>query len=167
MDLEQNCFTPEKYEEYILGSAQVVGLMCLKVFTEGDDELYKRLKYSAMKLGSAFQKVNFLRDIKADYQQLNRTYFPNVDLSGFSNSEKMEIEAEIENELIDALKGIKQLPDSSRRGVYLAYTYYKKLFKKIKSSTAETVMSRRFRISNGRKFVIMFDSLMRHQMNAL
>lgn len=167
MDLEQNCYTPEKYDEYILGSAQAVGLMCLRVFANGNDEVYQALKVPAMKLGSAFQKVNFLRDINADYSQLNRTYFPNVDLSEFSNPEKRQIETEIENELKEALAGIKQLPSSSRRGVYLAYTYYKNLFNKIKHSSAERVMSERFRISNGRKFVLMFDSLIRHKMNVL
>ncbi|TKC09585.1 phytoene/squalene synthase family protein [Pedobacter frigoris] len=167
MDLEQNKYTPEKYDQYILGSAQVVGLMCLRVFTEGDEKLYVQLKDSAMKLGSAFQKVNFLRDVKVDYSTLSRTYFPNVDLEKFSNLEKKLIEQDIENEFKEALLGIKQLPSSSRNGVYLAYIYYKELFNKIKNTTAEKVMSKRIRISNSHKFGLMCDSIIRFRMNAL
>ena len=167
MDLEQESYTGQKYEEYILGSAQVVGLMCLRVFTKGNDANYRRLKVPAMKLGSAFQKVNFLRDINADYCQLNRTYFPDVNLAEFTDSEKRMIEEEIEKEFTEALTGIRQLPVSSRRGVYLAYTYYKKLFYKIKRSSAEKIMEQRFRISNSQKFLLMFDSLIRHKMNVL
>ncbi|ETZ22497.1 phytoene/squalene synthase family protein [Pedobacter sp. V48] len=167
MDLEQNTYTQEKYDEYILGSAQVVGLMCLKVFTEGDDNEYNRLKESAMKLGSAFQKVNFLRDVKADYNNLSRTYFPGVNLSSFSNADKKMIEEDIENEFKAALVGIKQLPSSSRRGVYLAYIYYRELFHKIKRTTAECVMSERIRISTGHKIGLMCDSIIRYKLNAL
>ncbi len=167
MDLKQEYYTPEKYDRYILGSAQVVGLMCLHVFTEGDKLHYDKLKDSAMKLGSAFQKVNFLRDINADYHTLNRTYFPNVDLSVFSNVQKKLIEDEIEAEFKLALIGIRQLPSSSRNGVYLAYVYYKKLFNKIKKSTAQKVMSKRIRISNVHKFGLMFDSLIRYKTNSL
>lgn len=167
MDLQQEIYTPEKYDRYILGSAQVVGLMCLHVFTEGDQEQYDKLKDSAMQLGSAFQKVNFLRDINADYNDLSRTYFPNVNLSAFSNLEKKKIEEEITLEFQSALIGIRQLPDSSRSGVYLAYVYYKKLFDKIKRSSAEKVMSKRIRISNTHKFRLMFDSIIRHQTNTI
>ncbi|WP_316788610.1 phytoene/squalene synthase family protein [Pedobacter frigoris] len=167
MDLNQNQYTPEKYDQYILGSAQVVGLMCLRVFTEGDERLYGELKDSAMKLGSAFQKVNFLRDLKADYNTLSRTYFPNVDLEKFSNLEKKLIEQDIENEFKAALLGIKQLPSSSRNGVYLAYIYYKELFNKIKNTTAEKVMSKRIRISNSHKFGLMCDSIIRFRMNVI
>lgn len=167
MDLERNDYTLEKYEQYILGSAQVVGLMCLRVFANGNDEIYDKLKTPAMKLGSAFQKINFLRDINADYCVLNRTYFPNIDLSEFSDAQKRQIEKEIETEFKEALSGIKQLPKSSRRGVYLAYTYYRRLFNKIKNSSAQNVLSERFRISNGRKFLLMFDSIIRYKMNAL
>lgn len=167
MDLEQALYTPEKYNEYILGSAQVVGLMCLQVFTEGDKAQYEKLKDSAMQLGSAFQKVNFLRDINADYYTLSRSYFPNVNLSAFSNTEKKLIEEEIEEEFKLALIGIRQLPASSRNGVYLAYVYYKKLFHKIKCSTAEKVMSQRIRISNAHKFGLMFDSIIRYKTNTI
>ncbi|MBC8988143.1 phytoene/squalene synthase family protein [Pedobacter sp. N36a] len=167
MDLEQAHYTPEKYNEYILGSAQVVGLMCLQVFTEGDKAQYEKLKDSAMQLGSAFQKVNFLRDVNADYYTLSRNYFPNVNLSAFSNTEKKLIEEEIEEEFKQALIGIRQLPASSRNGVYLAYVYYKKLFHKIKCSTAEKVMSQRIRISNAHKFGLMFDSIIRYKTNTI
>jgi phytoene synthase len=167
MDLEESCYTPKKYEEYVLGSAQVVGLMCLRVFASGDEEIYKHLEIPAMKLGSAFQKVNFLRDTQADYSQLNRIYFPGVNLSSFTDAEKRQIEADIENEFAEALKGIRQLPASSRVGVYLAYTYYRKLFNKIRQSTAKEILSERFRISNGQKFLLMFDSLIRDKINVL
>lgn len=167
MDLKQEHYTPEKYDQYILGSAQVVGLMCLQVFTEGDKAQYERLKDPAMKLGSAFQKVNFLRDINADYYTLSRTYFPNVNLSAFSNIEKKIIEQEIEKEFEQALAGIRQLPPSSRKGVHLAYIYYKKLFNKIKSKTAESVMSGRIRISNAHKFGLMFNSILRYKTNTI
>ncbi|WP_316820265.1 phytoene/squalene synthase family protein [Pedobacter gandavensis] len=167
MDLKQELYTTEKYDQYILGSAQVVGLMCLHVFTEGDKSQYEKLKDSAMMLGSAFQKVNFLRDVNADYYTLSRCYFPNVDLSSFSNTEKKLIEEEIEAEFKLALIGIRQLPASSRNGVYLAYVYYSKLFHKIKCSTAEKVMTQRIRISNAHKFGLMFDSIFRYKTNMI
>lgn len=167
MDLKQEFYTPEKYDQYILGSAQVVGLMCLQVFTEGDKTQYERLKDSAMSLGSAFQKVNFLRDVNADYYTLNRTYFPNVNLSAFSNIEKKQIEEEIETEFKLALIGIRELPASAKNGVYLAYVYYKELFNKIKNSTAEKVMSQRIRISSAHKFGLMFDSIIRYKTNTI
>lgn len=167
MDLQQEYYTPEKYDRYILGSAQVVGLMCLQVFTEGDKKEYEKLKYSAMKLGAAFQKINFLRDINADYFTLSRNYFPNVDLAAFSNAEKLIIEDDIEADFKLALDGIRQLPSSSRNGVYLAYVYYKKLFDKIKNCPAEKVMAGRIRISNAHKFGLMFDSLIRYKTNSI
>lgn len=167
MDLQPVEYTPEKYDQYILGSAQVVGLMCLRVFTEGDANQYEELKSSAMKLGSAFQKVNFLRDVNADYKSLSRTYFPNVDLSAFSNLEKKLIEQDIEQEFKEALCGIRRLPASARSGVYLAYIYYKELFNKIKGASVEKVMSERIRISNSHKFGLMFDSMIRYKMNAI
>jgi len=167
MDLCEHQYTPEKYDQYILGSAQVVGLMCLQVFTGGDKAQYEHLKDSAMKLGSAFQKVNFLRDVNADYLELSRTYFPNVNLSIFSNDEKRMIEADIESEFKAALVGIKQLPASSRNGVHLAYIYYKELFNKIRNVSADQVMSRRVRISNVHKFGLMFDSIIRFKLNVI
>lgn len=167
MDLQENVYTPELYNEYILGSAEVVGLMCLKVFTNGDNDEYEQLKPYAMKLGSVFQKVNFLRDLKDDHNGLNRTYFPNVNLAEFCDNQKREIEREIEIEFNEALAGIKMLPKSSRIGVYLSYIYYRKLFSKIKSLTAEKIMTERIRISNPRKIGLMFDCVIRHKLNAI
>jgi len=171
MDLDSqtnpHTHTRKSYEDYILGSAEVVGLMCLRVFLKGDDTEYQRLKSSAMKLGAAFQKVNFLRDVKADYEELGRTYFPGVDLAQFSLDEKIKIEKEIEEDFAAALVGIKELPRGARRGVYIAYIYYKKLFDKIKSTPAERLMNERIRIPNTRKFGLLFNSLVRHKFNAI
>lgn len=167
MDLSTQKYTPELYNEYILGSAEVVGLMCLKVFTSGSDADYEQLKPYAMKLGSAFQKVNFLRDVKADHQTLSRNYFPNVNLALFCDHQKKEIEEEIEAEFAMALTGIKQLPTTSRNGVYLSYIYYKKLFAKIKRLSAEKVMTERIRISNTRKVGLMFGSIIRNKLNVI
>ncbi len=130
MDLQKVDYNSALYNEYIFGSAEVVGLMCLQVFTEGNKEKFQELKPYAMKLGSAFQKINFLRDLKDDYQILGRTYFPNVDMAVFDNHIKCQIEQEIEEEFKEALIGIKKLPNSSMFGVYLAYKYYISLFKK-------------------------------------
>lgn len=165
MDLEKQDYSKEKYEQYILGSAEVVGLMCLHVFTEGNKNMYKQLEPFAMKLGAAFQKVNFLRDIKADYQTLQRSYFPNVDMEQFTAQAKRQIENEIENDFKEALAGIKKLPASSKGGVYLAYVYYKSLFNKIKSVPAERVLTERIRISNGGKLRLMINSLVYYKMN--
>jgi len=167
MDLEANVYSTETYEQYILGSAEVVGLMCLFIFTNGDRKFYEKLKPYAMKLGSTFQKVNFLRDVKADFIQLNRNYFPNVDLANFKEDQKKMIESEIEEEFKVAVIGIKQLPKSSRKGVYLAYIYYKTLFQKIKGTSANQIMNKRIRISNGHKISLMLDSMIRFRMNLL
>jgi len=141
--------------------------MCLQVFTNGDKTEYEKLKDSEMKLGSAFQKINFLRDVNADYYTLSRNYFPNVDLATFSDFEKSIIEDDIEADFKLALHGIRQLPLTSRSGVYLAYVYYKKLFDKIKNCPAEKVMRGRIRISNAHKFGLMFDSIIRHKTNMI
>lgn len=167
MDLSEQKYTSELYNEYILGSAEVVGLMCLKVFTNGNNEDYEQLKPYAMKLGSAFQKVNFLRDVKADHQALNRNYFPNVNIAVFCDNQKKEIEREIDEEFEVALAGIKMLPASSRNGVYLSYIYYKKLFTKIKRLSADKIMTERIRISNTRKVGLMFDSIIRNKLNVI
>lgn len=167
MDLEEEFHNQASYEDYILGSAEVVGLMCLHVFTNGDKELYAELEPYAMKLGAAFQKVNFLRDANADYLELGRTYFPGVDMSDFSRKEKKEIEQDIKNDFQHALKGIKKLPRSSRKGVYLAYFYYWKLFKKIQHTPANRILDKRIRIPNTKKIGLMFSSLVRHQLNLL
>jgi phytoene/squalene synthetase len=167
MDLEFQTYSEDKYQEYILGSAQVVGLMCLYVFAEGDINLYYQLMPSAMKLGSAFQKINFLRDIGPDYMYLNRTYFPKVDLENFTEADKKKIEADIQEEFNEALAGIKRLPDSSRRGVFLAYRYYSQLFEKIKTASACSIFSRRFRVSNTRKMVLLCDVIIKNKMNLI
>ncbi len=159
MDLQKIEYSKEKYEEYILGSAEVVGLMCLHVFTEGNRQLFEQLKPYAMKLGAAFQKVNFLRDIKSDYHSLGRTYFPNVDITHFTNLAKKEIEDDIENDFKEALTGIKKLPSSSKGGVYLAYVYYRSLFRKIKSLPAKNLLTKRIRINNGQKLALMVNSM--------
>jgi phytoene synthase len=167
MDLRQKDHSSETYQEYILGSAEVVGLMCLRVFTEGNNPLFTELKPYAMKLGAAFQKVNFLRDLKADYQDLGRTYFPGVNFNNFSNVDKDIIQLEIEQDFKQALIGIKKLPAGSRRGVYLAYYYYRKLFLRIKETPPEKVMDARIRIPDYDKIGLMFRSLLRHQFDLL
>lgn len=167
MDLQKIDYDSELYKEYILGSAEVVGLMCLHIFVDGNKEKYNQLKPSAMKLGSAFQKVNFLRDMKDDYQILGRTYFPNVDISYFDNVVKSQIEKEIYAEFEEALEGIKKLPNSSRFGVYLAYRYYISLFRKIKKTSAHNIINQRIRISNGRKFSLMMSSYVQYKMSFL
>lgn len=165
MDLEKINYTSVKYDQYILGSAEVVGLMCLQVFTENDDKMYKELKPYAMKLGAAFQKVNFLRDMKDDYELLGRTYFPNVDISNFNITVKKQIEIEIEDDFKIALKGIKKLPRGCKGGVYLAYVYYQSLFNKIKKLPAQRVLTERIRINNGKKIGLMINSLFQNKMN--
>jgi phytoene synthase len=161
MDLHKIDYNSDLYDQYIFGSAEVVGLMCLQVFTNGNKDEYEKLKPYAMKLGSAFQKVNFLRDLKDDYQILGRTYFPNLDLASMNNHVKREIETEIETEFQEALVGIKMLPSSARFGVYLAYKYYISLFKKIKSTSAENILENRIRIPNTQKFSMMVQSYIR------
>ncbi|HTF81114.1 MAG TPA: phytoene/squalene synthase family protein [Cytophagales bacterium] len=167
MDLSQKDHCKVSYEQYIFGSAEVVGLMCLRVFTESDDHLYSKLKPFAMKLGAAFQKINFLRDLKADYEGLGRTYFPTVNFSRFSAEEKMGVQREIEQDFKQALIGIKMLPVSSRRGVYLAYYYYSKLFNKIKSTPAEKIITTRIRIPDLEKMVLLCQSFLRFKAGVL
>jgi len=167
MDLEKIDYDTNTYEKYILGSAEVVGLMCLRIFTEGDGEEYEKLKPTAMSLGSAFQKVNFLRDIKADSENLGRMYFPDVDKTKFSNVEKQQIEKDILQDFNHAIQGIKQLPNGARLGVYAAYVFYKALFNKIKSTSPQQLLNKRVRISNFNKFVLMVQSYFKHQLNIL
>jgi len=167
MDLDFSKYSQEEYEEYILGSAEVVGLMCLKIFVFGNEEEYLRLKPYAMKLGSAFQKINFLRDLKDDYNSLGRTYFPNIDMNQFNSVIKKQIEEDIEIDFQKGYEGILQLPKKSRFGVYLAYIYYYKLFHKIKQLPAETILQQRVRISNKRKYSLVVSGYMRHSFNML
>ena len=167
MDLHKIEYNTELYDQYILGSAEVVGLMCLQVFVEGDKDAYLELKGHARKLGSVFQKVNFLRDLKDDYHILGRTYFPNVDMRNFSNEVKGQIEKEIELEFKEALAGIKKLPRSSKFGVYLAYRYYYSLFRKIRRTSAEVISSERVRIADVRKLSLMMRSYVQYKMMIL
>jgi phytoene synthase len=167
MDLDDKYHDVLSYEEYILGSAEVVGLMCLTVFVAGDQEEFEMLKPYAMSLGAAFQKVNFLRDMKADYESLGRTYFPGVDLESFTTEHKEKIEKEIEEDFQHALIGIKKLPLKARKGVYLAYVYYLTLLKKIKNTPVEQIMESRIRVSNPSKIGLMFQSIVQHQLNLL
>lgn len=163
MDLQQLDYDSELYNEYIYGSAEVVGLMCLQVFTGGDKTEYEALKPYAMKLGSAFQKVNFLRDLKDDYQVLGRTYFPGVEMTVFDNGVKCRIEDEIAAEFREALTGIRKLPVAARFGVYLAYKYYLSLFRKIKRTRAEKIVNQRIRVPNGQKVLVMLKSYVRYK----
>lgn len=167
MDLHKIDYNSELYKEYILGSAEVVGLMCLHIFVDGDKDEYEKLKPFAMMLGSAFQKVNFLRDMKDDYDVLGRTYFPNVDIAAFDNKVKAEIEKDITFEFREALEGIKKLPNSSRFGVYLAYRYYISLFKKIKRTSASKMINQRIRISNSKKISLMMGSYVEYKMMSI
>ena len=165
MDHDKSKNTQEMYEEYILGSAEVVGLMCLKVFVRGDEVAYQKLKPSAMKLGSAFQKINFLRDLKADFHALGRTYFPGVIMEEFNDAVKKEIEADIEKDFYAGYEGIKQLPKDARFGVYMAYIYYYKLFKKIKDTPAYVILNERIRIPDNKKYRLFVSSYLRHSLN--
>ena len=167
MDLDDIDYDEKTYKKYILGSAEVVGLMCLTIFVDGDKNTYIKLKPYAMKLGSAFQKMNFLRDVNDDYQILGRTYFPEVNMENFSKSDKLKIENEIENEFIEGLKGIQMLPKTSKGGVYLAYMYYYNLFKKIKKIPAHQILEKRTRISNFRKFTILISSLIKYYLKQI
>jgi phytoene/squalene synthetase len=167
MDLDKSAYDQKNYEQYILGSAEVVGLMCLKIFVRGDEKSYSELKDSAMKLGSAFQKINFLRDLKADYHELGRTYFPGIDLNEFNHTVKLEIEADIEKDFQAGYEGIKMLPKDARFGVYMAYIYYYKLFKKIKGIAPETILNERIRIPNNKKYSLFVFSYLKHNLNLI
>ncbi|GAA4470177.1 phytoene/squalene synthase family protein [Nemorincola caseinilytica] len=166
-DLHTTVHTAASYSQYILGSAEVVGLMCLRVFVDNDNAAYESLRPAAMKLGAAFQKVNFLRDIRADNQDLGRTYFPGVDLGRLSEEEKMAIQADIEADLKEALLGIRRLPLKARSGVYLAYYYYMSLYMRIKKMPAKAIMTKRVRIPDLQKLGLVFTSMVRLQLNIL
>tara|TARA_B100001115_G_scaffold184107_1_gene185162 strand:+ start:952 stop:1791 length:840 start_codon:yes stop_codon:yes gene_type:complete len=168
MDLDlSKVQSEEEYEEYILGSAEVVGLMCLKVFCYGDQEQYDRLRWNAMKLGSAFQKINFLRDLNADYQQLGRVYFPGVNMQVFDDQVKREIEEDIEKDFKAGYEGIIALPKQARFGVYVAYMYYYRLFLKIKATPSNTILNQRVRIPNHNKYRLLVSSYLKHSFNIL
>ncbi len=165
MDLSKTVYNSNGYKEYIYGSAEVVGLMCLYVFCEGDKTMYEKLKPSAQALGAAFQKVNFLRDVKADYEQLNRSYFPEVDFKNFTTTMKKQIEDDITQDFINAYEGILELPVKARFGVYVAYKYYLSLFKKIKRTTPDNILEHRIRIPNYGKALILAKAGLRNQFN--
>lgn len=167
MDLHHSFYGSELYEKYIYGSAEVVGLMCLRVFCDGDAEMFERLKSPARSLGAAFQKINFLRDIKSDFDERGRVYFPGVDFSNFSASEKLRIEAEIKKDFEDAYVGILQLPKAARFGVYLAYVYYLNLFKKIKHTAAAKVKEQRIRVHDSKKIYLLCSTAVRMRLNLL
>jgi 15-cis-phytoene synthase len=167
MDLALTSYDQKGIEEYILGSAEVVGLMCLRVFCKGDEQMYQHLKPSAMKLGSAFQKINFLRDLNADFNGMGRSYFPGVDLTHFTEETKKEIEEDIAKDFSMGYEGIKQLPRSARFGVYVAYLYYMALFEKIRNTPCHIVLQSRIRVRNRRKISILAYSYLKHQLNLL
>ena len=159
--------TNQEYEEYIYGSADVVGLMCLKVFVNGDSEKYEELKSFAMSLGSAFQKVNFLRDLKDDFEILNRTYFPDTDLNELNEDSKIKIINEIEADFKEGLNGIKKLPIEAKFGVFMAYRYYSQLLKKLKKTPALEIKNTRIRVPNYKKFELLTRSYVKYQLNLL
>ncbi|MBL6878241.1 phytoene/squalene synthase family protein [Flavobacteriaceae bacterium] len=157
----------QEYEDYIYGSADVVGLMCLKVFVNGDSKKYEELKSFAMRLGSAFQKVNFLRDLKDDFEVLNRTYFPNTDLNQLDEESKIKIIEEIEGDFKEGLNGIKKLPIEAKFGVFMAYRYYSQLLKKLKKTPALEIKNTRIRVPNYKKIELLTRSYVKYQLNLL
>lgn len=167
MDLHNISYDPDKYNEYIFGSAEVVGLMCLKVFCEGDQKLYDHLKSDARSLGAAFQKVNFLRDIQSDFVERGRVYFPGIDFNDFSIDAKKAIEEDIQNDFNLAYRGIMGLPAGAKRGVHLAYLYYLKLFKKIQNTSASKIQKTRIRVSDSVKFTLLARTLVMDSFRAI
>lgn len=163
MDIDKSKYDPEQYNEYIYGSAEVIGLMCLMIFCEGDLKLYDELTPYARSLGAAFQKINFLRDIKSDYYERGRVYFPNVEFTEFCESQKALIEEDIQKDFNHGLEGIKKLPVGSRLGVYIAYRYYLDLFKKIKNLPATEVAKKRIRVADGRKAYLFLEAILKNK----
>ncbi len=167
MDLDKTNYDQQGYKEYILGSAEVVGLMCLKIFVRGNQKRYEELKDDAMALGSAFQKINFLRDLKADYKGMGRIYFPGLTIDKLNTATKAEIEKDIEADFDKGLNGIKKLPKDARLGVYIAYIYYRSLFDKIKKLKPETILNNRVRIPDSQKLLLFAGSYLRNSVNLL
>ena len=167
MDLAQQDYDTDSYRDYIYGSAEVVGLMCLCIFCEGNSDTYRKLEPHARSLGAAFQKVNFLRDVKADYHELSRTYFPGCDFENFSFSQKQKIEEDIHNDFKYALKGILQLPLKARFGVYVAYKYYQSLFKKIRRTGPSRIFESRIRIPAYAKAMIVVRAGVKNQLRMI
>jgi phytoene synthase len=167
MDLLQKDYDRAGYEAYILGSAEVVGLMCLKVFTEGNKSQYEKLTPFAMRLGAAFQKINFLRDMKDDFNGLGRAYFPGLDFNRFDEEMKRRIEDEIEEDFDVAYKGILMLPKDARLGVLIAYVYYRRLFSKIRSIPSHRIMEERIRIPNHSKYAMLMSCYIKNNLNLI
>jgi phytoene synthase len=167
MDLLKTVYSKQDLDKYIYGSAEVVGLMCLCVFLNGDKAEYERLRPYACALGAAFQKINFLRDMKSDFSERGRVYFPDIDFHRFTETDKKEIEADIEHDFNMAFKGIVQLPSSSRLGVYCAYKYYLNLFYKIRRAPAETITEKRIRVSDKRKIYLLTTSAVQNKFGLL
>ena len=167
MDLYNQDYDADGYSEYIYGSAEVVGLMCLRVFCDGDCDEFARLREPARKLGSAFQKVNFLRDMKSDFVERGRTYFPGVDFSNFGRDAKQLIETDIQRDFDEAYKGIMNLPRGAKMGVYLAYMYYQTLFNKIKQLPASRIQNERVRVPNPQKFALLAQTYVKYRLNVL
>ena len=167
MDLDKKTFDRTCFTTYIYGSAEAIGLMCLRVFTGNDDKQYQLLLPKARSLGAAFQKVNFLRDVKADYQERGRTYFPGIDFNNFTEHDKQAIEADIKKDFDQAFEGIKSLPDGTRLGVYIAYVYYLQLFKKISYTPANVILQKRIRISDTRKMGLYVKAVLQQKLNVI
>jgi phytoene synthase len=167
MDLTRQSYDEDGYDQYIYGSAEVVGLMCLYVFCNGDPDQYAKLKEPARRLGAAFQKINFLRDLKSDFEERGRVYFPGIDFLQFTAADKLVIEKDILSDFQEGFKGILQLPATSRFGVYLAYVYYFSLFKKIKQTPSHKVQEKRIRVSALEKLMLLFQSSVRMKLNML
>ena len=167
-DLDKKTYlNKSEFNEYVYGSADVVGLMCLKVFVNGDNKMYEELRIPAMALGSAFQKVNFLRDLKEDHEGLNRSYFPNLNIRNFNEESKLIILNEIDNDFSLAIKGIFNLPNSARFGVYTAYKYYLKLLNKLRKTSPIKIKSTRIRVPNYQKMNVLARSYVRYRLNIL
>ena len=167
MDLNKNDYDAASYNEYIYGSAEVVGLMCLYIFCDGDKAAYQKLKPYAQSLGAAFQKINFLRDVKADHEDLNRTYFPDVNFKNFTQIDKDNIEKDIALDFENAYKGILMLPTKAKFGVYLAYKYYLTLFDKVKKAPPQVLLEQRVRVTNSHKAVILLKARLRSSFNSI
>jgi phytoene/squalene synthetase len=167
LDLEDQNYHPGLYNEYIYGSAEVVGLMCLRIFCDGDDDLFERLREPARRLGAAFQKVNFLRDIRSDFEERGRVYFPGVVYQHFNDATKSEIEADIKADFEAAYEGIVQLPRCAKLGVYLAYVYYLKLFYKIKQLPAARILGERVRVPDNTKILLLLGSYFRYRLSRI
>ncbi len=167
MDLQDIEYDEANYSKYIYGSAEVVGLMCMKVFAEGDKHIYENLERPARYLGTAFQKVNFLRDVNSDFNERGRTYFPNVNVREFTADHKQEIEMDIESDFEKAKEGIAKLPSGAKLGVYLAYVYYLRLFEKIRRVSATRILSERIRIPNFKKILLLFQTYLQYRLRMI